>query len=327
MIGNLFSAISIALMSSVLALGQVTAVDDVVVGSSWVSGTETQVLLQSSISHPVHRTDAWHNNIYNIEGSVIDGAELPSNVDISDNTFWYKFLEQGMTWADYASYDVNSFPLITYRYSTPLSINDKSYYFGMRFGISPLSSVNGFEFRSNANCTVYRYGVGLNGISYSYSYTSGGRPTQNAIGIYDVYSSLGRIDGTAVVGSDTDLTPYNFIEYLVMFEQPVVGTGREASLNIDFQLINGTNDVNFTNGYNNGYATGSAEGYAKGYAEGLGVSHNSSFMGLFSSIADTPLRFIYGLFNFDLFGTSVLVIVLTLLTGIIVFGIVKKFWK
>lgn len=327
MIGNLFSAISIALMSSVFALGQFKADGDVVVGSSWVSGAETQVLLQSSFTHYVYRGNDLRNNIYNIDGEVIDGAEMPLNVDISDNTFWYKFLEEGMTWADYASYDVNSFPLITYRYSTPLSVNDKTYYFGMRFGISPLSDVNGFEFRSNANCTVYRYGVGLNGISYSYSYTYGGLPTQNAIGIYDVYSSLGRTDGTSVVGADTDLTPYNFIEYLVMFEQPVVGTGREAALIVDFQLINGTNDINFTNGYNNGYAQGSAEGYAKGYAEGLGVSHNSSFMGLFSSIADTPLRFIYGLFNFDLFGTSVLVIVLTLLTGIIVFGIVKKFWK
>lgn len=81
--------------------------------------------------------------------------------------------------------------------------------------------------------------------------------------------------------------------------------------------------VNMDVAYQNGYTSG----YADGYNEGINIGSNGDFHHLFNSIADTPLRFLYGLFNFDLFGMSMLVIVLTLLTGIIVFGIVKKFWK
>lgn len=232
---------------------------DIVVGSSWVSGAQTQVLLQSSFSHRALSGNALYPYIYNIDGEVIDYAEMPQDVDISDNTFYYKFLEVGMDWSDYIDYDVNSFPLISYRYSTPLIVNNHSYYFAMRFGISPLSIVNGFEFRSNANCTVYRYGVGLNGVSFPYVYQNV-HTIQNAIGIYDVSSSLGRSDGVLTQGVDTDLTPYKFIEYVVMFEQPNVISGQVASLNVDFQLISGLSDVNFSNGYSNGYSDGYNDG-------------------------------------------------------------------
>lgn len=81
-------------------------------------------------------------------------------------------------------------------------------------------------------------------------------------------------------------------------------------------------------GYTSGYAQGNKDGYSKGYSDARDFYQQSSdFQDLFSAVADTPLRFLYGLFSFDLFGTSVLVIVLTLLTGIAVFGIIKKVWK
>ena len=86
-------------------------------------------------------------------------------------------------------------------------------------------------------------------------------------------------------------------------------------------------DSSYQVGFQNGYTKGLGEGYNNGYRDGLAVSSNATFTGLMNSIADTPLRFLYGLFNFDLFGTSVLIVIMSLLTGIIVFGVVKKFWR
>ena len=64
--------------------------------------------------------------------------------------------------------------------------------------------------------------------------------------------------------------------------------------------------------YSEGYRNGVGDGYNSGYSTALNeLSENHTFMALFNSVADTPLRFLYGLFNFDIFGTSVLVIVLS----------------
>lgn len=83
----------------------------------------------------------------------------------------------------------------------------------------------------------------------------------------------------------------------------------------------------FNEGYGSGYQDGKADGYNDGYSQGVATAEQGDFMHLFNSIADTPLRFLYGLFSFDLFGTSMLVIILTLLTAIVLFGVIKKFWK
>lgn len=94
-------------------------------------------------------------------------------------------------------------------------------------------------------------------------------------------------------------------------------TAQQASYNVGWQT-----------GYNQGYQDGHTQGYADGYGTALNeLSENHTFMSLFNSVADTPLRFIYGLFNFDIFGTSVLVVVMSLLTAVVVFAIVKKVWK
>lgn len=83
----------------------------------------------------------------------------------------------------------------------------------------------------------------------------------------------------------------------------------------------------YQEGYSTGYTNGVSDGFNQGYQQGVGTAQQGTFLNLFNSIADTPLRFIYGLFSFDLFGTSMLVIILSLLTGIVLFGVVKKFWK
>ena len=88
-------------------------------------------------------------------------------------------------------------------------------------------------------------------------------------------------------------------------------------------------DTAFAQGYDTGYSNGISIGYSNGYAEGLSVATgtNASWLGLMSSIADTPIVFLRDMFSFELFGMNVAVIILSLLTAIIVFGIVKKVWK
>lgn len=110
----------------------------------------------------------------------------------------------------------------------------------------------------------------------------------------------------------------------------------DDNLRYDFDLMIMPSDmiVNpyaYENGYNDGYTNGQTagktEGYREGFNDGRSISSQGTFQNLFNALADTPLRFLYGLFSFDLFGTSMLVIVLTLLTGIMIFGLIKKFWK
>lgn len=74
------------------------------------------------------------------------------------------------------------------------------------------------------------------------------------------------------------------------------------------------------------YTTGYEDGYSTGYTDGSNAS-SYSFMNLFSAIADTPIFFLRSLFNFDLFGISMISVVLTLVTGLLILGIVKHFWK
>lgn len=327
MIGNLFNAVSIALMSGVMALGGVRSAPAVTQGTSWVTGQECVVYAQKSYSIRNSSSTFVNGTIYNFDGVAVDSVDIPANSNIFVGDWWYKMLELNDSWSDFSDYDENCYVLCTQRFASPLTIGSGTYYYAMRFGISPYSNVNGFEFRSNANCTVFPYGASFDGLSYSYVY-QGKQPVQNSIGIYDFSTSASLDEATLLSVTHNDLRPYRFISFLVLFGQYNSSVSNPTNaLEVSYQLINTTNDANYNAGYNQGYTIGSSEGYSKGYSAGLSVSQNSSFMGLFSSIADTPLRFIYGIFNFDLFGISCLVIVLSLLTGIIVFGVVKKFWK
>ena len=126
---------------------------------------------------------------------------------------------------------------------------------------------------------------------------------------------------------DVGYDGFNFYDFGFSFTT----SNENQRIHFDF-LGNYSNSVAYAiaynQGYSAGYTAGSNDGWGKGYADAMAlVNGQGNFNSLFNSIADTPLRFIYGLFSFDLFGTSVLVIVLTLLTGIAVFGIVKKVWK
>lgn len=87
------------------------------------------------------------------------------------------------------------------------------------------------------------------------------------------------------------------------------------------------NSEGYVTGYNDGVEDGYTDGYSNGYHNGLGMASQGDFNTLFAAIADTPIRFLRGLFSFDLFGISVLSIVLSLITGLVVLYLVKKVWK
>lgn len=74
-----------------------------------------------------------------------------------------------------------------------------------------------------------------------------------------------------------------------------------------------------TGGYNNGYTNGYDNGFVDGSNAGV------TFFSLFGAIADTPLLMLRSLFNFDLFGANLLVVILSLVTGLMVFYVVRKF--
>ena len=134
----------------------------------------------------------------------------------------------------------------------------------------------------------------------------------------DFYFAVDLDDDTSAFDSisEGDMPFYSFDFQVQFFEFNDVGESSDYWYNLGKET-----------GYNTGYQTGYSTGYQTGYSEGLSLADNSSFMSLFNGIADTPLRFIYGLFNFDLFGVNVLIVILSLLTFIFVFHIIKKVWK
>lgn len=93
-------------------------------------------------------------------------------------------------------------------------------------------------------------------------------------------------------------------------------------------------DSGYTEGHDSGYAEGeqSSTAYGNGYRNGYnnGLSHSSSdfgFMNLFTSIADTPILMMRSMFDFSIFGTSMLAVVLSLFTALVVIHLLKRVIK
>lgn len=113
-----------------------------------------------------------------------------------------------------------------------------------------------------------------------------------------------------------------------------IGNNLNYSSDYNYGYQNGYNDGyskglddGNTKGYADGLSAGYQNGYATGYSDGLNTASQTSFSSLFGAIADTPIMFIRSLFNFDLFGMNVFIIIMSLLTGFIVIYIVKKVIK
>lgn len=148
----------------------------------------------------------------------------------------------------------------------------------------------------------------------------------------------GNSNNISVEGSTYTDNLGKFSEYLIGFSIGEEDMGYDLAISLSFQYIDTEYfDSDYTNGYlegqrlgyQKGYNDGNHDGYNNGYADARDYysTHDTSFHGLMSAIADTPLRMLYGLFNFDLFGVSMLVVVLTTLTGIVLFAIIKRFYK
>lgn len=79
-------------------------------------------------------------------------------------------------------------------------------------------------------------------------------------------------------------------------------------------------------GYYRGRNDGVSIGYSNGYAEGqLNPSNDYHISDLLFAIFDAPYQVLYNLFSFTIFGTSMWVIIVSLLTLAIVLWVVKKF--
>ena len=134
-----------------------------------------------------------------------------------------------------------------------------------------------------------------------------------------------------------------FAEYVFLFDYQT-GVGQYInSIPFNIYFCGGAErNIGYLNGYNAGYeqgkndgyqnglSVGNQQGYQTGYADGLAfATQNSTFNSLFGAIADTPVIFLRSLFNFDLFGMNMFIIIMSLITGLIVIYIVKKcikFW-
>lgn len=80
-----------------------------------------------------------------------------------------------------------------------------------------------------------------------------------------------------------------------------------------------SSQISYDNGYNDGYRSG----YQVGKNDGINIS-NYNFTSLFASISDTPILMFRRLFGFEIFGTSVMAIFMSLFTALIVIKVIKK---
>ena len=81
--------------------------------------------------------------------------------------------------------------------------------------------------------------------------------------------------------------------------------------------------VSFQDSYDNGYNDGYRTGYAVGKNDGINIS-GYNFTSLFASISDTPILMIRRLFGFEIFGTSVMAIFMSLFTALVVIKVIKR---
>ena len=306
-------------------------------GVSRVTGQEATIYYQSNelILTTDVSTTQFNNNV---------GCQYAINLDDVSNTNSSNVLNTHVLYNDFVNY-YNNQSYLTYGMDNFIGIS-----------IGELSNVitnNGYDYRF-----VVRYFASLDfdsnclELSFRVSSFTEGIGLKILLGFYDdVYyecnlgneyldlydyksvlsNNVNVLDTFTINNSANEYLRFSPFFFLIGFEE---NTSDNINVFTQFNLISNSPDyaLGYNDGYNVGYRTGNDEGLSVGYQNGYqtaleGQVRNYSFISLFNSVADTPLRFIYGLFNFNLFGTSVLVIVLSLLTATMVFAIIKKIWK
>lgn len=325
MIGNLMLAVSTALFSGLLAVGQVNAVQPY--QANQYGGSNVYSNVELSYSESYSYTGTYYQTALEGTASDLDTLRLfeCSNGSVNtsvDNTYGYHLWLYDEIYEAYSPSGTDPFSIIwqhsaisgtdfnnTIRFIVPSDFHEK---------------FDGFEFNYTVwydNVCYGEFGTNVHYVKSSFGYNADGVQYFNWFGFNDISQSPKTYVNGAITSQDFYLT-FKYYNYFICFEN----TWNNGHMTFSFN-VNLVKYENLTSSYATGFNDGYTLGYKDGYSIGLSTAQQGTFHGLFNSIADTPLRFLYGLFNFDLFGTSMLVIILSLLTGIVVFGLVKKFWK
>lgn len=261
---------------------------------------------------------------FGVVGSTL--IDTPQNDLILDTNFNYS--DSGLVSSNYYVYEVdNSFNMVrvdsftTSSESYDIIFND---YLNNDMFVSRL-----YYYTNNINRFTYQFSFFLkkpsttvfNNLSLNSTFYLDGSTSSIFIEYYlNKYSYF--LDSNILRTEDFQFTYSNYynlnnFDYFV-FDLP----------SISFTVPLDTADFNFTAyKYNDDYFNGYTDGYTNGYNSCNNSNNNNtySFLDLFTSIADTPIIFLHGLFNFDLFGISMFAIFGSLLTGIIILFVIKKF--
>lgn len=114
-----------------------------------------------------------------------------------------------------------------------------------------------------------------------------------------------------LIQTGVDNRVYYYLQNFWNSDFGIVDTVERFSIGVD-NFVLGTDLTTYINSIGTGGGIG-------------GGTTDTSWLGLFSSIADTPILILRSFFDFDLFGMNLLVVVLSLITGVIVFTLVRKF--
>ena len=326
MIGNLFNAISIALFSGVLVVGGVR--------SDEIRATTLPSL--SQFYSEFYDDVVLGINVYNAEDDLSTG-EMGTTLSWYNTTnnalYGYSAIDNSLTLLN-SSYRFDNLQHVRYidGYQYLLLIqysDDDDLYHIYGYFYDDIYNMADGSYRCDQINTILIGDTNHSSILYN-GYTFNNFLEERVEQSFEFWNGV-RVPHVTGLPTSLSLTSY----YFNLFELTLESTDVYMDtfrMSVHLELIIDDSDntsyaQGFTQGYNDGKSDGLGIGWTQGYQQGLATASSSSFNSLFNSIADTPLRFIYGLFNFDLFGMSVLVIVLSLMTGIILFGVVKKFWK
>lgn len=312
MIGNLFNTFAITIMSGLFAIGGVTPLDD---------------QINNSVDYTPNTTLTFNDNEYDVYGQT--AFAMLKSYHYSQIEYDYNINTQTRTVIDDAdngeirdvsnlSSVVGNVGLEDYQISCVIEKYNDVFY--TRFFVPFNSPVDALLLHFNASVGVYYWETKLGTLQPMYNT----KPVSIMLHDSTSFEFSNSSSFTVDAGTTSACSRFMLYSFRVQAAQVFVNT-----FTIEATFLQGKSEyqTGYDIGYSAGYSAGSTDGYNAGYAEGLNLNTNSSFMGLFNAVADTPLRFLYGLFNFDLFGVSCLVIILSLLTFSVTFAIVKKVWK
>lgn len=263
--------------------------------------------------------------------SYLNDADLYMNKDEGDSNFFVQCLLSDFSTIQYDLTNMNSGN--PFDYISQVEYNDQIIcgYVCIRVLGNGVPIQNNYAYLPFLNVQHFNYNNEtwvVDGLECYYFdsvfsvYNAAGEILADSINDYDASFGIGFVQPISNQSFSYDGMQFSPFYFQVLSEGQNNGWGFQSRV-----ICNFVQDTNFNYGYQFGYKDGESKGHKEGYQEGLATAEQGDFMSLFNSIADTPLRFLYGLFSFDLFGTSMIIIILTLLTAIVLFGVIKKFWK